>query len=64
MDAEADRAWRRRVAEAARRGAADLAKEDSPQLRQLHDDLVSLAESLTDDDQASSEPDDPRRRAR
>jgi hypothetical protein len=56
---EAERAWRRQVAEAARHAADDLDK-DHPQLRQLHADLVDLAARLTANDTDPSEPNDPR----
>ena len=42
-----DDAWRRRVAEAARKAADDLAETDHPQHRQLRADLEALYERLT-----------------
>jgi hypothetical protein len=59
-DGEAERAWRRRVAEVARRAADDLAAEDSPQLSRLHADLIDLANRLTAADSQPLEPGDPR----
>jgi hypothetical protein len=59
-DGGAERAWRRRVAEAARRAADDLGGERSPQLSRLHADLIDLATRLTAADGAPLEADDPR----
>jgi hypothetical protein len=44
--ADKDAAWRAKVAEAARRAAADLAEDDAPQLRQLRADLQDLYRRL------------------
>ena len=60
-DAEAERAWRRQVAAAARHAAEGLDK-DHPQLRQLHADLVDFAERMaTEAATDPPEPHDPRR---
>ena len=59
-DAEAERAWRRQVAEAARHAAAELDK-DQPQLRRLHSDLIDLAARMTAEGTDPPEPHDPRR---
>jgi hypothetical protein len=59
-DGEAERAWRQQLADAARRAADDLA-QDHPSLRQLHTDLVDLAERMTAEDIEPPEADDPRR---
>jgi len=57
--AEAERAWRQQVGDAARRAAYGLDK-DNRELRQLHADLVDLAARLTTEDDQPAEPDDPR----
>lgn len=53
-DAEAERLWRRRVAEAARLAADELVEEDHPPLRQLYADLKALEARLADDGSAPS----------
>jgi hypothetical protein len=49
------------VAEAAGLAAADLERENHPQLRRLHADLLELNRRLTAEDAEPPEPDDPRR---
>jgi hypothetical protein len=59
-DAEAKRLWRRRVAEAARLAAEDLADEDDPQLRRLHVELKGLEARITAGQNEPIDADDPR----
>ena len=58
---EVDPIWRRRIAEAARRAADDLAGENDPSLRRLHADLTDLAARMTSEDTDIDESGDPRR---
>jgi hypothetical protein len=46
-DAEAEQSWRRRVAEAARSAAEDLADVDDPLSRRLYADLRALEARMT-----------------
>jgi hypothetical protein len=46
-DAEEERAWRQRIAEAARLKADDLAREDHPSLRALLANLRDLQARMT-----------------
>jgi hypothetical protein len=43
---ESHKLWLNRVAEAARRAAADIDPDREPQLQQLHADLVTLSDRL------------------
>ena len=59
-DNDADVLWRRKVAEAARLAAEDLARENHPATRQLLADLIDLEARMRDADTQPPDAADPR----